>query len=511
MGASLRADGVMYDPARRPWRPTAARAILFPSFLSLSAQDAGGTIYARAAQSALFLLSLVMLWALGVELQGWTAGLTAVLLAVLNQALARAPGSLYIESFYAFVVLFVAWQAVSWARVMDRRSGVRLGLAIGVSLLCRSTLFALPVLLAAWTLRRRGRGGFRAAAALLLCAYLPLVPWLVRNYREFREFVPFERSAASFVLYGASVGRVDYDGGNSWAYEDSGVLKEGLGNPDQIDRRLLAVSLENIRRRPLSYARGLLIRFGSIWSRIARMSSWPIVLLAALAAFLRRRDPAYGALALLIAYFCAAHAFLAINDRFFLPLLMPLLALTAGGAALLAGRARLATADPERPGRLAAGTFAIAGTLLAGLSLLSTGFLLHEMLVLPEGSGLLGARGEFLAGAGRYDHSIRSLNRGIADGREDSRIYQQRGMAYHLEGRMPDSLQDFERAVRLDPENIEAWMSLAAVHAERPGEPPVLPALRRALDAVSRAPACERAPLWARVYREKARVDLQKP
>ena len=509
MGASLRADGVLYDPIRRPWRPTAARGILFPAFLSLTGSGDGGPDHARAAQSVLWLIGLVMLWALAAELQGGCAGLAAVLLAVLNQALARSPGSLYIESFYGFVVLFVAWVALSWARAMDLKSSLRLGLAIGVSLVCRSTLFALPILLAVWMLRRRGRRGFRAAGALLLCSYLPLAPWLVRNYHDFREFVPFERGTANFVLYAASVGRVDYVGGDSWAYDDSRVLKAGLANPDQIDRRLLAVSLDNIRREPLRYVRGVLARFWTIWSRIAGLSSWLILLLAAFAVFLRRKDPAYQALALLIVYFCAAHGFLALNDRFFLPLIMPLLALASAAAALLAGQAKRALAEPEVPGRLAGGALMISGSLLAGLYLLSTGFLVNEMRVLPAGAGLLGAQGEFLSGAGRYDHTIRSLSREAEGGREDSRLYQVRGMAYYLEGRVPDSLSDFERAVRLDDRNIEAWMTLAAVLAAPRKEPPALAALQRALEAVSRAPASDRARLWPRVYREKARVDLE--
>ena len=137
---------------------------------------------------------------------GWGLGAAPGALATLA-VFVLVPGVLYVgnppQLVYAVMVLVVAGLLVRRARAPSLANSLCAGLGLGASLLFRSPLAFLPLVLAAaeWRARRRGaKRGWKAAAALCLVPYLFLVPWLKTNRVLHHQWIPFEYKRADMNI-----------------------------------------------------------------------------------------------------------------------------------------------------------------------------------------------------------------------------------------------------------------------------------------------------------------------
>ncbi len=124
----------------------------------------------------------------------------ALLLSGRGPSVARSP-----EPLFALWLLVVAALAALHARAPSRRSAAALAAAVGSSLLYRSDLILLPLLLAGRELR--GPRGARARTLLLLVGpYLFLAPWLWMNWTVDRAVVPIQRRGADLNILAGALG-----------------------------------------------------------------------------------------------------------------------------------------------------------------------------------------------------------------------------------------------------------------------------------------------------------------
>ena len=193
---------------------------------------------------------VVLAFELGCLLQGPGGGALAAVLAALPWSPSETGmgEELVYKLLVGLVVLLLAWRA-SWPSW--KRSAV-LGLGIGVSLLCRSPLFLLPPLLAAYDLLRRDpersrRDRLLGAAALLLASYILLTPWVLMNLRLHGRFIPLEDGRADSDVATAAMGLAPNLSGNyRWL----------AGIPD--DDRVLPWAARHVLRHPAPYLGGCL-------------------------------------------------------------------------------------------------------------------------------------------------------------------------------------------------------------------------------------------------------------
>jgi 4-amino-4-deoxy-L-arabinose transferase-like glycosyltransferase len=318
-------------------RPGAFRGVLFPAAIALTRESWFPLSLPFPRWQALLSAAAIPGAALlGLLAHSPLAGLLAAVLVACDPGLIGAAPSYHIEPFLGLLVLAVCLALLLWKQRPGAAGAGLAGACVGLSLLCRSTLFLLPpFLLLAASLVPALKGLRRGRTAFLAASYLLLAPWAARNAWHFRAFIPLEQGAASRNLYAASLGYVENVEG--YGYQDvlAGRLDtDPLASSGPVDR-MRDMALEHIRRQPLAYARSTAKRF--VLSLRLRWWAW---VLAALLLFWRRREADAALLGAVALYFFAVHSPMTWEARYFDPVLPALYALAGGALAEAWSRAR---------------------------------------------------------------------------------------------------------------------------------------------------------------------------
>lgn len=347
LGRALCTKGVFEDPSR-PNELSADRAPLFPAFIAMTDWTGRGTPSSSISwQAFLSVMVVAFVFFAGTAVAGPAAGLLAAAFSVWDYVQVHFIHLLQIESFYTFLLGWVCVFLARWGMRPDYKSTVLLGLSIGVSLSCRSALLLLPFLLAARFLVTRGSGWYKKIFLLLFCAYAPLLPWVVRNYKHFGEFVPFERSVGYLVIYSASMG---YDQGlfgiTITRMAEEQIRREGLalGNYNEDVNIYKKLALINIKAHPVDYAAGCARRFGEMFGVLRFIFPRYLLVMASLglALGLLCWNGAVLWLGVFILYFLGMHSLMSICGRYFVPLAPVLCILAGAGIAIPLSRLRAA-------------------------------------------------------------------------------------------------------------------------------------------------------------------------
>lgn len=439
-----------YDPGvglARRWtyseangRPLAFRCILYPSFIAGISffSTPMSPLKARLALAALGCLAIIIVWQTGRLIGGQAVGLLAAGFTALNPWMAEQSGSLYIAGFLTFLVIpFIAWSLMLWLRGEIKTEWLALSLSAG--LLCRSVFLPLPFLLAAVY---RGQLKGRAWKFLLLC-FLPLLPWILRNYRHFQEFIPFERQAAIVNIYDATRGLL-----NPPLLDDSFKNVETLrpelaGQSNEVRLKAMqAMALDNIRRSPLRYLFSCLQRLWRAFFLLADGAGWLLFLLAGAGLWLRRKNRAVTALGFLAAAYIAPHPLATVQPRYVAPVTTLLCLLAAVGVSEIIQKTRgfKKWIAPHFGG--ASGNFRwlyySAGIPFAALILLSAVFCFTDVI------------------AGKTERALPLCSAGAKDSSD-------KGVALFLKGNNAGAQEEFRAAIQRDPACVEALLNMAAI------------------------------------------------
>lgn len=243
---------------------------LYPYVLSIGVRlgcegDVALQRFGRIVNALLSLATIPLLAAVGRRLVSPAAGLWAAAILAVDPILLFFNALVLTETFY-IALLTAAVLALIRARDGGLWRWTTLaGVALGLSILCRSSGLFMPFALApvAWHFAG-GRGRRRAAAACLLMgvSILVLTPNVVRNYRLFGQFVPTSTNGGASLL----------DGVGPWADGGPGmdkivypVFPEGANELEQ-DRLCRAAALRWVAENPGAALRLAWVKLCRTWS-----------------------------------------------------------------------------------------------------------------------------------------------------------------------------------------------------------------------------------------------------
>lgn len=273
--------GSNWWPATRANEPTAHWSFLYVLLLAAVYAIAGpAPLLARLLQASIVgVLHPWLAWRIGNRLFGPAVGLASAAVTALYGYFVYYSGALVTESLYIVAVLWVfdiATAMVCRSSPPDRVAAVRpwvlLGFAAAVATLFRQAFLLMVPIVLAWTawqvFRRRNDDGRpvvslgalagRAVIALALVA-MAMLPFTVRNYRAFGQFVPLNTNAG-FVMFWAnhpvhgtwfqpilSYGAINY--GTMLPQDIKGL------NEAALDRELLRRGVGFVKDDPVRYLR----------------------------------------------------------------------------------------------------------------------------------------------------------------------------------------------------------------------------------------------------------------
>lgn len=230
-----------------PPLPDTRRMPLYPIFLA-TIYKVFGTNYTAARVMQAFMASLlcIMIYYLGSTMFNQSVGLMAASYAAIYQPFIRylfygGPAFLLSEQLFSFLLVLmglvlstsILTESLSWFFIS--------GIFLGLSTLMRSEIFLFPIFVflillykASWSLKR----SLRQFGLITLAFLLMLAPWIFRNYRVHRSFVPLTTLG----------GRVFYYGNNPLA-------KGGYAIPEIAEEEFIGLSEVQLDR--LYYKKGI--------------------------------------------------------------------------------------------------------------------------------------------------------------------------------------------------------------------------------------------------------------
>ena len=339
----------------------------------------------------------------------------------------------FAELFFSLLIMIVAMLGAWRAQAPSLRRSLLLSVGIGTSLLYRSSLFLLPPLLCLveWIFPRPEKKAQRRKHFLILALvpYLFLIPWVKMNWAIYQRFVPFEHGGGPDInIVTAALGLVQATGGDWTALAEAPLVADNSGGG-------LAWAAREILRHPLVYLSGFLERIRFVVSSQPRL-----FLLALVGMWLCRKRRDFQFLGLLSLYYLYIHCTMSVTDRYFMPL-WPVLSVLAASP--------LIAFLPHKKSRISSRTY-LAGELIlvGGLSLILP-FCLYTLWTVNS-----------------YTHIVQttpepSLDEQVRRHPKDSWLYWERGGSKLRGGDFASAIEDFSRALALQPGNPQYRLELA--------------------------------------------------
>lgn len=266
-------------------------------------------------------LALLFIMALGGLLGGPLGAAMAVGVVSWRYNVWPGPGCLAFMEFGLSLFVFLIGCLLVWrGRQPSTFRTVLLSLALGASLLYRSSLAFFPPFLILFELifehRRPFRSAWKMLLPLCLIPYLFLTPWIRMNWIAHGRLIPFENGEANRnIISGAS--------GFILNNPPSGSVEQPAELPDPGNPNVLPWAIRRVLSQPLPYIRAYAARITFI------LNLQPVLFFFAfLAIWIHRDRREFRSLAALILYWPFIHCFMAIEPSYFVPL-WPMLAIMA--------------------------------------------------------------------------------------------------------------------------------------------------------------------------------------
>lgn len=224
--------------------------------------------HALTEAASTVVLILLATWVAGRPIVGMLAGLC---FSLYPEAIRRTPGPAT-EPWFTFLLLLLCC-ALLW--LFDnhtwRRAAV-CGCLIGLMSLTRPSFQFFPIFLAGVIMlryRTAAWSAMRSQAVSALAFAMVVMPWTVRNYRVTGQFIPVTTQGPSDLYLGTQIeyGRDFFDSREVAVARrlEVGHELEARGGGVDVEHRFLTLALNEIRSRPLRYARSVGHRLLGFW------------------------------------------------------------------------------------------------------------------------------------------------------------------------------------------------------------------------------------------------------
>ena len=460
---------------RFEWPVPPAHGPGYPFFLgALLALFDGSSSAARLCQAALGALLVVVVARIGERTFGRTAGLAAGALLALCGPLVLTEVSILSEGLLLLLIALAF--LVSGG---DGRPAVRAAFAgglLGLAAIVRPTaLLFFPALIVRELLRgktRRASGAVRAALVTVACA-LPILPVAVANARATERPVVIQgHGGMNFYIGNSPIpprdGLPSVRPGEAWDVLEAEGTRAAARGPADADRYYYRKTFREIGRAPLAWLR----LFRSESKILALLPGFgllcPLAALGLFAAATRRPGPAVVLAADWLVTAFATCVLLVVGSRYRLPLAPPA-ALFAGAG--IAAAIRAGSAVRLRP--------AVSSTLLVAVAVLCHLRIHEPSHVFAEEWSLTGSA---LNHEGKVPEALKAFDRAIAQDPRAGGPHSGRGTALLNEGRSEEAIAELTHAVDLEPGSraaqVELGIALERTNRAAEAEPHYRAALR---------------------------------
>lgn len=281
-------------------QPTAFRPPLFPVLVAVCLK-LGGLNILGFVQVILSVGIVYLTIQLGQRLGNEKAGLIAGFFVALDPLLNWYVSFPMTETFFTFLVMLlmnaIYKDATENAFRFSKSKQIQVGILFGLCVLCRPSILAFPILLAAWKIvslfwssktndqiqpASRSR---KMNVAMILAAIVVLAPWGIRNYSQIGKFTVTTTHGGYTVLlgnnpvfyeqvvqapWGTTWGDLPNDDPNSqmtWVTELHRQAKsEGIEGEVALDSWMYQRAIQNIQNAPLSFTKSCILRVARFWN-----------------------------------------------------------------------------------------------------------------------------------------------------------------------------------------------------------------------------------------------------
>lgn len=250
--------------------PSAFSPPLYPLFMAGIFRIFGmNTIIIKVIQILLNVLTSVWIYLIGSTVFNRRVGLLSAFGIAINPDIIVMSGSLYTETLYIFLSC-LTFACLVYALRFPRKTWAwwLTGIMMGLSILTRHIMILYPIMMLGTVVIFSSLHVLRRPVIhLSLACYLLLIPWTVRNYVIFDQFVPVASGAGGGLWHGS-----DTSNGGRYQYDLSKqvILEETKGSEGQVekDRVLLDKSIKTIARSPMVFLGMTVKRFLRFFTQV---------------------------------------------------------------------------------------------------------------------------------------------------------------------------------------------------------------------------------------------------
>lgn len=196
-GYDARANSILNDKIfGEVGRPTAFKEPFYSFFLAGIYYVFGHNfLIVRIIQAILSAFTCVFLFLIGRELFNESIGRLSGLIASLNPSFIKASEHLLTETLFTFILIVAVFYILKVLKNPNSKNSFILGFLLGIGSLTRSVLAPFTILLCItlfFLLRKRHSLKIIMGNILVIfiCFLAPIIPWTIRNWTVFHEFVP---------------------------------------------------------------------------------------------------------------------------------------------------------------------------------------------------------------------------------------------------------------------------------------------------------------------------------
>lgn len=245
----------------------ARRPPLFPCFLALIYMLSGHDyMVVRIIQALIGALTCLNIYLIGRQVFDKDVGKIALLIASICPFLVYYTGALLTENIFTFLLSLSVLQLLKFREKPDLRNAAFAGGLLGLVALTRPVILALPVFIVFWLVIaledvKRAIIGF---VIVVLFMALIIMPWTIRNYLVFHQFVPIQtHGGQDFCHYNKVFSYNDLEGPEGEMIE-SNLEIEKLSEVE-LDRYYWRRGIEDIMAAPSNYVRVCVRKFIHFW------------------------------------------------------------------------------------------------------------------------------------------------------------------------------------------------------------------------------------------------------